>query len=166
MTSDAVFTLRPEVQTDAAFRFALFRASRGPGWEQLPLPPDLMAKIMAQQFQAQIQAYGAAYPDARLEIVMVEALPVGRLATNRGSDSLHLIDIALTPAWRGRGVGGAILQGLMDEAGTLGKPLTLLVDRDNRAAQRFYERLGFDVTAADDTHLVLAWPAPAAVMAK
>ena len=157
MTEGAVFSLRPELEVDTAFRFALFRASRGPGWDQIPLPPEMMTKIMQQQFRAQILGYAAAYPESRREIIMVEAIAVGRLATDRAGETLHLIDIALTPAWRGRGVGEAILRGLTDEARALSKPLTLKVDQDNLAAQRFYARLGFVVTQADETHLDLRW---------
>ena len=32
------FSLRPEVEADGAFRLALFRASRGPGWDGVALP--------------------------------------------------------------------------------------------------------------------------------
>jgi len=155
------FALRPEVEADAPFRLALFQASRGPGWDQVPLPADMLAQIMAQQFQAQIQGYRAAYPGARLEIVTVDAEPVGRLATDRGADALHLIDIAVVPERRGQGIGEAILRALMDEAAAAGAPVTLHVARDNLAAQRLYHRLGFVATAMDETHLALRWPAPA-----
>ena len=155
--------LRPETPADEAFRLALFRASRGPGWDRVGLPPDMLTMIMAQQFHAQTQGYRATYPDARLEIVTVEAVAVGRLATWRGADAVHLVDIALTPEWRGRGVGTTILGGLMDEARALNLPLTLQVARDNLAAQRLYHRLAFAATAADEAHFTLVWrPAPTA----
>jgi ribosomal protein S18 acetylase RimI-like enzyme len=153
--------LRPEVDADAAFRLALFRRSRGPGWDQAPLPPDMLSRIMDQQFRAQTQGYRAAYPAARLEIVTVDAVAVGRLATDLGPEALHLIDIALVPEWRGRGLGGAILRRLIDEAGARALPLTLQVARDNLAAQRLYHRLGFAATGADDAYLALRWTAPA-----
>jgi ribosomal protein S18 acetylase RimI-like enzyme len=155
-----LFTLRPEVPADAAFRQALFSASRGPGWDQIPLPPEMLAKIMEQQFNAQAAGYRASYPDARLEIIEIDGAPAGRLATDRGPQALHLIDIALTPERRGHGVGGAILRALMDEARALSLPMTLQVALDNLAAQRLYHRLGFVAVAADATHLALRWPAP------
>uniref|UniRef100_B0SX64 GCN5-related N-acetyltransferase n=1 Tax=Caulobacter sp. (strain K31) TaxID=366602 RepID=B0SX64_CAUSK len=160
MTPPARFALRPEVEADAAFRLALFRASRGAAWDNVPLPAEMLARIMEQQFHAQTQGYRLAYPGARLEIVMVEEAPAGRLATDRGPDALHLIDIALTPEHRGRGLGEAILRQLMGEAAALGAPLTLQVAQDNLAAQRLYRRLGFVATAATETHLTLCWSAP------
>jgi ribosomal protein S18 acetylase RimI-like enzyme len=161
------FALRLEAEADAPFRLALFKASRGPGWDQLPLPADMLTKIMEQQFNAQVQGYRAAYPRARLEIVTVDAEPVGRLATDRGADALHLIDIAVVAERRGQGIGGAVLCALMDEAAAAGAPVTLQVARDNLAAQRFYHRLGFVLTGADDTDLALRWPAqPSATASK
>jgi len=159
VTSSSDFRLRPETPADAAFRLALFRASRGPGWDQLPLSPDMMTQIMEQQFHLQAQGYASAYPDARLEIIEIDGAPVGRLATHRGDDALHLIDIAVTPEQRGLGVGEAILRALMDEAAALSVPVTLQVALDNPPAQRFYHRLGFALESVGETHLALRWPA-------
>lgn len=157
MTSSVPFTLRPEIDTDAAFRLALFRASRGPGWDQVPLPPEMLTLVMTQQFNAQTQGYATTYPDARLEIIEIDGAPAGRLATHRADDALHLIDIALTPERRGQGVGETILRTLMDEASALAVPMTLHVALDNLAAQRLYHRLGFVALSADETHLALRW---------
>jgi ribosomal protein S18 acetylase RimI-like enzyme len=159
--SPVPFALRPEVEADALFRLALFRASRGPRWDKVPLPAEMLTRIMEQQFHAQAQGYRAVYPRARLEIIMVDATSVGRLATDRGVDALHLIDIALVPERRGQGIGRAILRMLMDEAAAAGTPVTLQVARDNLAAQRLYRRLGFVSTAENDTRFTLRWPAPA-----
>jgi ribosomal protein S18 acetylase RimI-like enzyme len=158
--ASARFALRPEVEADAPFRLALFRASRGPGWDQVPVPAEMLARIMEQQFHAQAQGYRAAYPRARLEIVTVDTTPVGRLATDHGAEALHLIDIAVAPERRGQGIGQAILRTLMAEAAAAGIPVTLQVALDNRGAQRLYHRLGFVAMAADETHLTLRWPAP------
>jgi ribosomal protein S18 acetylase RimI-like enzyme len=156
------FALRPEVEADAAFRLALFRTSRGEAWDHVPLPPEMLAKIMEQQLHAQTQGYRAAYPDARLEIVTVDQTPIGRLATHRDAQGVRLIDIALVPERRGQGIGEAILRALMAEASAAGTPLTLQVARDNPGAQRLYHRMGFVLTKTNDTHLTLDWlPAPA-----
>jgi ribosomal protein S18 acetylase RimI-like enzyme len=156
------FTLRPETEADTPFRLALFRASRGAIWDHVQLPPETLTLIMEQQFSAQTQGHGAAYPAARLEIIMMDGVPAGRLATDRGPLSLHVIDIALTPERRGQGVGEAILRALMSEAAALGVPLALHVARDNVAAHRLYHRLGFGVLSADEAYLALRWPPPPA----
>ncbi len=70
----------------------------------------MLTKIMEQQLHAQTQGYRLAYPSARLEIVTVDAAPVGRLATDRDAEAVRLIDIALIPEQRGQGIGEAILR--------------------------------------------------------
>jgi ribosomal protein S18 acetylase RimI-like enzyme len=155
--SSPSFALRPEIEADAPFRLTLFRASRDAAWDQVPLPADMLARIMEQQFHAQTQGYRATFPNARLEIVTVDGAPVGRLATDRDARSVHLIDIALTPERRSQGIGESILRTLMDEATAAGTPLTLQVSRDNLGAQRLYHRLGFVLAGANDTHLSLRW---------
>ncbi|CAN5376720.1 GNAT family N-acetyltransferase [soil metagenome] len=150
--------LRPETAADESFRLALFRVSRGPGWDSLP--PRVLDMIMAQQFHVQTQGYRAAHPKARLRIITLDDAPVGRLADDRMADAIHLIDIAITPPWRGRGVGTTVIRDLMNEAAAAALPLVLQTARDNLAAQQLYERLGFVTTSASATHLSMAWQAP------
>jgi ribosomal protein S18 acetylase RimI-like enzyme len=57
-----------------------------------------------------------------------------------------MVDIAILPPWRGRGVGGALLRALQDEARAAVRPLTIHVERMN-PAMRLYERLGFRLRA-------------------
>ena len=50
----------------------------------------------------------------------------------------------VTPAARGRGVGGCLLEAAIAHARASGcRRLTLLTDADNAGAQRFYRRRGF-----------------------
>jgi GNAT superfamily N-acetyltransferase len=55
--------------------------------------------------------------------------------------------IAVTPAWRGRGVGSALLGALLDTV----PRCSLSVDARNRA-RRLYERVGFDVVRTEGEH--------------
>jgi len=66
------------------------------------------------------------------------------------------MDIALLPEYRGRGVGGALLADLMAEASAGAIPLTIHVERFNRAL-RLYERLGFVPVADKGVYLLLQW---------
>jgi ribosomal protein S18 acetylase RimI-like enzyme len=145
--------LRRETEDDEAFRFTLFRASRGPGWDQLVLPADMLTAILRQQFQAQTLGYRSAHPDADLDIITVDGAPAGRLAVDRRAGVIHLIDIAVTPEMRGQGVGTAVLRRLTDEADSRAQPLSLQVANDNPAAQRLYLRLGFTLASRGETHL-------------
>lgn len=61
-------------------------------------------------------------------------------------DELHINNVAVAPAYRGRGVGLALLRFVLRLAGGLGaRRATLEVRRSNAAALKLYERLGFEV---------------------
>ena len=63
-------------------------------------------------------------------------------------DEIHINNVALRPAYRGQGLGTALLHRVMREARTLGaKRATLEVRASNVGARRLYERLGFAVSA-------------------
>jgi ribosomal-protein-alanine N-acetyltransferase len=63
-------------------------------------------------------------------------------------DEIHINNVALRPAYRGQGLGTALLHHVMREARTLGaKRATLEVRASNVGARRLYERLGFAVSA-------------------
>ena len=58
--------------------------------------------------------------------------------------ALAIIDISLAPSARGQGVGGAILQDVLDQARRTGKAVSIHVETNN-PARRLYQRLGFEV---------------------
>ncbi|MGB9662448.1 MAG: ribosomal protein S18-alanine N-acetyltransferase [Moorellaceae bacterium] len=59
-------------------------------------------------------------------------------------DEAHVTNIAVHPHFRGRGLGGLLLEVLMQEAIALGADrMTLEVRVSNLTAQHLYERLGF-----------------------
>lgn len=66
----------------------------------------------------------------------------------RVADQAHINNLAVRPELRGRGLGTALLQAVINEAQQLGATiLTLEVRRSNIAAQRLYERAGFHQSA-------------------
>lgn len=63
-------------------------------------------------------------------------------------DEIHINNVAILPAYRGRGMGTDLLRHVLDEAARLGaRRATLEVRASNRGALRLYERLGFYVAA-------------------
>jgi len=97
---------------------------------------------MSQQFAAQDRQYRATYPGGRFQIVELGGKPVGRLYSVRLETQLHIIDVALLPAQRGRGIGSILLRNFLAEADAAGLAVTLHVQTQN-PARRLYERLGF-----------------------
>lgn len=61
-------------------------------------------------------------------------------------DEIHINNVAIRPAWRGQGIGTALMAHVFAEAGALGATrATLEVRASNEGARRLYERLGFRV---------------------
>lgn len=72
---------------------------------------------------------------------------VGYCSFWRVLDELHVNNVAVAPAYRGRGAGTALMREVLREGARMGaRRATLEVRRSNESARRLYERLGFTVT--------------------
>ncbi|MEW6720569.1 MAG: GNAT family N-acetyltransferase [Thermodesulfobacteriota bacterium] len=70
------------------------------------------------------------------------------VSTAEGAPAAWLEDLVVEPASRGRGMGRELLETAMRFAETKGLArITLLVDRTNEGAKRFYRRQGFRESA-------------------
>jgi ribosomal protein S18 acetylase RimI-like enzyme len=148
--------LRRETPQDEAFRFALFCDSR-PELAMLPLDAVMKEALMRQQFLAQSAGYRAQYPQALAMIAEQDGVPIGRVLLDEAPARLHLVDIAMLPALRGKGAGDAILRALQHAARAAARPLRLHVSRANPLAARLYLRLGFKPVAEDAANIEMEW---------
>jgi ribosomal protein S18 acetylase RimI-like enzyme len=87
----------------------------------------------------------------------IGGMPIGRLSVDDSPDELLIIDLAIMPEWRNRGIGTALLKELQARAANAGKPLRLHVEIDN-PARSLYERLGFEQQpTANQLYLLMTW---------
>ena len=147
--------LRPEREDDRDFRYRLFCDSREP--EFALLAPAAFAQLMTQQFHAQTLSYLGLFPQARFDIIELSREPIGRIVVDRPGTVVHLVDQAIVPPWRGRGVGTAIVRALMDEARASGVPVRVEVASETDPALRLYRRLGFAPVETASLFLRLEW---------
>jgi GNAT superfamily N-acetyltransferase len=78
------------------------------------------------------------------------------ISTARGGRVAILEDMVVHPNHRGRGAGSTLLRATIDFAREQGcSRITLLTDRSNAEAMRFYERLGFVHSAMTPMRLML-----------
>lgn len=112
--------------------------------------------FLAQQFEAQHRWYQEQYGGASFDVVLVDDRPAGRLYVSRWSSEIRIVDIALLPEYRNRGIGAELLAALQSEASAAGKALTIHVERFNPAL-RLYDRLGFLPVADEGVYLLLEW---------
>jgi len=149
--------MRTATSADDDFLFALFASTRSDELAALANNPAHALAFIKMQFTAQSQSYKAAYPSAENNIIMLGEEPIGRMLVARGAREFELIDIALLPDYRNSGIGGALLQGLLDDAAAKAKPIRLQVFNSN-PARRLYERLGFCPVSTDGVYLEMKWP--------
>jgi GNAT superfamily N-acetyltransferase len=149
--------LRRATDGDRDFLLEVYGSTRAAELALVDWDDATKRAFVEQQFEAQDSYYRRYYPGATFDVVMVDGEPSGRLYVDRWADEIRVIDIALLPAARGRGVGTTLLRSLMDEARAAGKPLTIHVEHGN-PARRLYERLGFR-PAGDEgqIHVLMRW---------
>jgi ribosomal protein S18 acetylase RimI-like enzyme len=150
-------TLRPATDEDRPFLLRVYASTREPELEAAGMPSEQRRAFVAQQFEAQSHAY-AAYRDTSFEIVLVDGEPAGRLIVARWPEELRVVDIALLPEYRGRGIGGALMREVIEEAEERGVKTAIHVERFN-PAQRLYARLGFRLVSEDGVYMLLERPA-------
>ena len=91
--------------------------------------------------------------------MLVDGEPAGRLYVARWKKELRIVDIALLPEHRGRGIGAELLRELLEEADAAGKPVTIHVEREN-PAMGLYQRLGFSPKREVGPYLLLERAVP------
>jgi len=108
------------------------------------------------QFTAQDRSYRGAFPQGEFLVARCGDETVGRLYRATVEGVVHLLDIALLPPWRNRGIGTRLVRETQAIAAAGDMPLQLHVEQNN-PAQRLYARLGFRVVEAAPVYLRLEW---------
>lgn len=152
--------LRPSVEGDAELLFRIYASTREE--ELAPLDWDTAVKeaFLRQQSTAQETYYRATFPQASYDLIVDGDEVLGRLYVNRGEDAWLVLDIALLPPYRGAGLGTQLMQSVIAEAGSAGKPVQIHVERFN-PARRLYERLGFEELRDEGIYLLMQRPVDA-----
>ena len=160
--AQAAVTLRPATPADRDFLLAVYASTRADELSLTDWTEDQKAAFVTMQFEAQDRAYHATYPDARFLVISAGTMPVGRLYLARLTDEIRIVDIAIMPEHRGRGIASRLLAGVIAEAEAAGLPVRLHVEHWNRA-RRLYERLGFRTIAAGEIYEMMERPVVEAV---
>jgi ribosomal protein S18 acetylase RimI-like enzyme len=154
----ADISLRPARDGDEPFLKRVHQAARH--WEFASLlqsgETELYHKVMEQQFDSQHRFYFASYDTAQYGIIQWTDKPVGRLYVDYQDDEVRVLEIAILPDYRGRGIGRIVMTGLCLEAAIRRKPVRLCVHYLSRA-QRFYRQLGFAQIGVVGPSYLMEW---------
>ncbi|WP_157263552.1 GNAT family N-acetyltransferase [Azohydromonas aeria] len=149
-----VVALRPETAADDALLAALYGATRAAELAALPWSAAQKADFLQQQHRLRERHYRAHFAAAAFDVIEEDGRPVGRLCLWRGAREWRVVDIALLPECRGRGIGSALLRRVLAEADTAGAAVSLHVEPASPAC-RLYGRLGFQAAGGDGFYLAM-----------
>lgn len=134
----------------------VFAATRAAEIALLPWTAAEKDALLTMQFEAQHRSYQDRFTEARFDVIELRGEPAGRLYVDRREDEIRLVDIALLPEHRGRGIGTALLRSLLDEGAASGRRVSIHVEHTNPAL-RLYERLGFERVRDDGIYWFMEW---------
>lgn len=150
--------LRPVTPEDRDFLWRVYASTREDELKRVDWDDAQKRAFIDVQFRAQHSYYTEHYPGADFSVIVADGAPAGRLYVDERPDEIRVMDIAVLPEYRGRGIGTRLMRGLMDKAGRAGKSVSIHVEQFNPALH-WYTRLGF--AAEDDfgVYLLMRWTA-------
>lgn len=156
------FSLRWLRDGDLPWLREVYASTRAEEMANVPWPPQMKRNFLDQQFALQHAHYLQHYADT--DFLAIERIgddggvrPVGRYYLQRAAPEHLIVDIALLPELRGQGVGRILIEASQREAQIQGRGMHLHVLKQNDAARRLYERLGFVVTHDTDAYHHMRW---------
>jgi ribosomal protein S18 acetylase RimI-like enzyme len=141
---------------DEPFLHRLYASTRQDELAQVPWSEAEKAQFLEMQFQAQHKYYLEQFTKADLGLILEGDQPIGRLYLDHRDDEIRLIDIALLPEHRGRGLGSRLMRDILAMAKKAGKAVRIHVEQFN-PAQRLYQRLGFRKVQDEGPYYFMEW---------
>jgi ribosomal protein S18 acetylase RimI-like enzyme len=154
--SNRSISLDPVSAADEPVLYQTFASTRADemaltGWSE-----EQKESFLRMQYEAQRSSYLMQIPDAEYSVIRCDGKAVGRLIVERGKREIHLVDIALLPEFRAKGIGSTLMEAILMEARLGAKTVRLHVERFNPALH-WYERLGFEAVNGGPIYLEMVW---------
>lgn len=155
--------LRRASPADRELLYQVYASTRAEELSVVDWPTEVVDTFLRQQFDAQDRHYRQNFPRASFDLVIVDGQRAGRLYVDPREGETCVVDIALLPQFRGRGVGTTLLGEVCTAARSRGASVTIHVERNNPALA-WYQRLGFVVEDDRGVYLFLRWRPPEEVL--
>ena len=152
-------TLQPEALTPEAdsLAYRLFAVDKLAEFAAIGVPQLQAEELVQMQWRGRTLTYANQYPGAEdWTISLEDGTPVGRYLLQKTSQSVRMVDFAILPEWRGRGIGTQVLQRLIQNTATNGSIFSLRVEKNNRALY-LYKRLGLNIISSDEISFEMEW---------
>lgn len=156
---DITFRAIRETEGDLEILRQIYASTRQDEMAQVPWSDQEKVDFLRSQFEAQHKFYQQQFGDAEFSMILVEGREAGRFYLDRRDDEFRLIDIALLPEYRNKGLGGRLMRNLLAEASEAGKLVRIHVEQFN-PAMRLYLRLGFKKIEDQGVYDLMEWTPP------
>lgn len=153
---DSTPELVEESESDRGFLARLYASTRLDELAPLAWSQAQKMEFLRAQFEAQDRHYREHYADTSRRLIRIDGVLAGRLYLQVRDDEHRIVDIALMPDYRGRGIGGELLSRILEDARAAGKPVRIHVEKNN-PAYRLYRRLGFREIEDKGVYDLLEW---------
>jgi ribosomal protein S18 acetylase RimI-like enzyme len=152
------YGLRWATANDEVFLRELYACSRAEELALVAWPEGAKDAFLGSQFDLQHRHFVQHFAEAEFLILEYMREAIGRLYVSREKEDWLVIDIGLMPAWRGKGLGSALLLQLLAAAAREGaRSVALHVEQRNVQAHRLYRKLGFRDEAMEGFHQLMRW---------
>ena len=148
--------LRPISNQDRGFLYRLYACTREDEMALVNWSNSEKQNFLMMQFQAQSRFYADEFPNASFDVIELDGQPVGRLYADVRDGEIRVIDIAILPEFRGRGIGSHYLQQVIQKAAEKNLNVGIHVERNN-PAMNLYQRLGFDKREDKGVYWFMVW---------
>ena len=152
-------TLRTAHSDDHPFLLSVYAATRADELALTPWTSEQRDAFVRMQFLAQDSFYHEKYPDGDYNIILREGEPVGRLYVVREEDLIRILDITVLPQFRNSGIGGHLIQNLLDDATRTGRRAQIYVENFNPSLT-FFQKRDFSILKEDGFNFLLEWKPP------
>jgi ribosomal protein S18 acetylase RimI-like enzyme len=142
--------------SDGPFLFQVYASTRQEELAHVGWGESQKQSFLEMQFQAQRRYYESEYPGAEFQVILAGGRPVGRLYVHRRENEIRIMDLALLPPYRRRGIGTRLLKAILAEGDQADRRVTIHVEIFNPALH-LYERLGFRRVATNGVYHLLQW---------
>lgn len=148
-------TTRPMNDDDSMLLFELYASSRAEELSRSGWVTPQQRSFFRMQAQNQERYFLRHYDHLDRRTVCINGFSAGRLLVDRPSHAITVVDLAILPAFRGRGIGSLLIRALLEEATEKDLPVHVDLPKHSEMLTRC-EQMGFRYSEdlGDRWHLV------------
>jgi ribosomal protein S18 acetylase RimI-like enzyme len=141
--------LKEKNENDSEFFMELFSEIKSSELHLDLWPEANRNQLIAMQFHAFEQCMKAEFPNSVDYLIVYQSGKAGRLQLDKNDNGIRIINISLLSAYRDKGLGTKIINGIITEANQKKIPVYLDVDKTNPAVN-LYSKMGFSTYQQND----------------